>query len=65
MIRTQIQIYDYQLNWLKKHALSKNISMSQLIRDCIDFFRTHEERSQLLSKNKEKALTAVGRFTSK
>jgi len=38
--------------------------MSQLIRDCIDFFRAHEDRSQLLSKNKEKALTAVGRFTS-
>ena len=65
MLRTQIQIEDRQVKWLKRHALGKGISMSQLIRDCIDYFRTHEEHSHLLVKNRQKALTAVGSFTSK
>ncbi len=64
MIRTQIQIHSEQLKWLKHQALGKGVSMSQLIRDSIDFYRLHTEKAKALHRNKTKALTAVGSFTS-
>lgn len=64
MIRTQIQIHSEQLKWLKRHAVGKGVSMSQLIRDSIDFYRGHAEKVRSLHRNKKKALTAVGSFTS-
>ena len=39
MVRTQIQIQDEQIKWLKHHALGRGVSMAQLIRDSIDFYR--------------------------
>jgi hypothetical protein len=65
MIRTQIQIHSEQANWLKKLALEKGISMSQAVRDSIDFYREHVERSRLLNSRKKKALKAVGAFSSR
>lgn len=64
MIRTQIQIHSEQLKWLKHQAVGKGVSMSQLIRDSIEFYRTHTEKARTLRLNKKKALTAVGSFTS-
>ena len=46
MIRTQIQIRDEQIKWLKHYALGRGISMAQLIRDSIDFYRKHIEKSK-------------------
>jgi len=64
MIRTQIQVLPQQMKWLKKHALENGISMSQAIRNSIDFYRSHIEHSRLLRSKRKKALKAVGSFTS-
>jgi hypothetical protein len=64
MIRTQIQLLNEQINWLKKFALENNISMSQVIRDSIDAYRVHAERKRELTAKKEKALSAVGSFAT-
>ena len=65
MVRTQVQIHSEQLKWLKHHALGKGVSMAQLIRECIDLYRSNVEKSRLRLLQKRKALTAVGSFTSK
>ena len=65
MVRTQIQIHTEQLKWLKEHALGKGVSMAQLIRESIDFYRSNAEKSRRLLHQKKKALTAVGSFSSK
>ena len=64
MVRTQIQIHSEQLKWLKHQAVGKGVSMSQLIRDSIEFYRTHSERSSRLKSIKENALNAVGSFST-
>ena len=64
MVRTQIQIHSEQVRWLKQKALGKGVSMSQLIRDSIDFYRTHSERTSRLKSIKKKALTAVSSFST-
>ena len=64
MIRTQIQIKNEQVKWLKHHALGNGVSMAQLIRDSIDFYRTHIDRSKTLLSKKKNALAAVGSFSS-
>jgi hypothetical protein len=64
MVRTQIQIHPEQLQWLRKRAAEKGVSMSQVIRDSIDFLRVQVDKPRLLSQKKEKALTAVGSFSS-
>ena len=48
-----------------KPFLGKGVSMAELIRESIDFYRSHLEKSRLLISQKKKALTAVGSFTSK
>ena len=64
MIRTQIQVHAEQMKWLKKHALEKGISMSQAIRDSIDLYRLNAEHTQVLHSKREKALKAVGSFST-
>jgi hypothetical protein len=64
MIRTQIQVHSEQVKWLKKVALEKGTSMSQIIRDSIDSYRTYMEHSRELRSKKKKALKAVGRFST-
>ena len=64
MIRTQIQVHAEQMKWLKKHAMENGISMSQAIRDSIDFYRSHTEHSRVLRTKKKKALKAVGSFST-
>ena len=64
MIRTQIQLHAEQMKWLKKYGLEKGISMSQAIRDSIDFYRLHVEKSRGLKSKKKKALKAVGSFST-
>ena len=64
MVRTQIQIHSEQLRWLKLQAVGKGISMSQMIRDSIDFYRAHFEKTRRLKSVKQKALVAVGSFST-
>jgi hypothetical protein len=64
MIRTQIQLHSKQVQWLKKYGLTKGMSMAQVIRDSVDFYRLHIEKSEILNLKKNKALKAVGAFTT-
>lgn len=64
MIRTQIQLYSEQMIWLKKHAVAKGISMSQAIRDSVDFYRCNLETVRKAQYKKKKALSVVGSFSS-
>ena len=65
MKRTQIQLHNDQLKWLKREALDKGISMSQVIRDSVDSYRSQKEKRRQFDKQKEIALIAVGTFSSK
>ena len=62
MLRTQIQLKEEQMEWLRHKARARGVSVSQLIRESIKFYRTHEE--QLPKNRKRKAMEAVGRFSS-
>ena len=62
MLRTQIQLQEEQMEWLRFKARARGISVSRLIRESIKFYRTHEEH--LPNDRKIKALEAVGRFSS-
>lgn len=62
MVRTQIQIEEDQINWLRAEASARGVSVSQLIREGIALFRSREERFP--EEKKKRALAAVGRFSS-
>ncbi len=62
MVRTQIQLEEDQMQWLKQKALEKGVSISQLIREGLAVYRASEDR--LPEDRKKRALTAVGRFES-
>jgi hypothetical protein len=64
MIRTQMQLYDEQVEWLKKQAVTEGRSMSQIIRDSVDSYRKLVEKAMTLSSKKKNALRAVGSFSS-
>lgn len=64
MIRTQIQLHSEQMMWLKKHGLIKGISMSQAIRDSVDFYRYHVESLPKIQQKKKKSLSAIGSFST-
>ena len=64
MVRTQIQLHSKQIQWLKIYGLRKGISMAQVIRDSIDYYRLHNKRSEILNTRKKKALKAVGAFST-
>jgi hypothetical protein len=62
MIRTQIQIEDDQVEWLRAESRARGVSVSQLIRESINLFRA--DQKQFPEGKKTKALAAVGRFSS-
>ena len=62
MIRTQVQIEEGQIEWLRMKARDKGVSVSQMIRESIDHFKINEER--LPTEKKARAMQAVGRFSS-
>ena len=62
MIRTQIQIEEDQIEWLREEAKARGVSISQLIREGVALFRAREERFP--EDKKKRALAAVGRFSS-
>lgn len=64
MIRTQIQLRSEQIQWLKNFAVERGISMSHVIRESIDSYRTYTERVRGLNSKKKKALKAVGAFST-
>jgi len=64
MIRTQIQLHAEQLKWLKKYALENNMSMSQAIRNSVDYYFSYVENLRKRHSRKKKALKAVGSFST-
>ncbi len=62
MLRTQIQIEENQIKWLKDKAKERGVSVSQLIREGVEFYRKNEDR--LPEDQKKKALAAIGRYAS-
>ena len=62
MLRTQIQIEAHQVKWLRERAKERGVSVSQLIREGVEFYRKYDDR--LPADQKNKALAAVGRFAS-
>jgi hypothetical protein len=64
MKRTQIQLHSEQVKWLKQHALKKGISMSHVIRESVDAYRSKVEKIRRLNIQREYAIDAVGRFSS-
>lgn len=65
MKRTQIQIHIEQWKWLKQQAIAEGVSLAQLIRESIDFYHDHIVKTRHRDQQKENALKAVGRFSSK
>ena len=62
MLRTQIQIEEDQIRWLRDRAKERGVSVSQLIREGVEFYRKYEDR--LPEDKKKKALAAIGRDSS-
>ncbi len=62
MLRTQIQIEEDQIKWLRNTAKERGVSVSQLIREGVEFYRKYEDR--LPEDKKKKALEAIGRYAS-
>ncbi len=54
----------YEIEEQKHQAAEKSVSMAEVIRECIDFYRAHTERARQLRYQKENALSAVGSFSS-
>ena len=65
MIRTQIQIHETQLKWLKQQTVEKGVSMAHLIRESIALYQEHIERTNKIHSQRHNALKAVGTFSSK
>lgn len=62
MLRTTVQLEEDQVQWLRANASARGVSVSQLIREMVNFYRFHIE---IISENqKSNALEAVGRFSS-
>ena len=62
MVRTQIQVEEEQMNWLRAEASARGVSVAELIREGIAIFRAREERFP--EEKKRRGLAAVGRFSS-
>jgi len=62
MLRTQIQIEEDQIKWLRDRAKERGVSVSQLIRGGVEFYRKYEDRFP--EDQKKKVLAAVGRYAS-
>jgi len=62
MIRTQIQLEEKQLVWLKKESKARGVSISQLIREGVSFFQT--QNKIVPDEKKRAALAVIGRFSS-
>jgi hypothetical protein len=62
MVRTQIHMEERQIAWLQNKAKERGVSVSQLVREGIDLYRSMQNR--LSPEKKQKALAATGRFFS-
>lgn len=63
MVRTQIQLTKEQANALKKLALSRHLSIAELIRQAVDSFIKSSAVIDI-EERKKRAIAAAGRFHS-
>ena len=62
MIRTQVQLKEDQVEWLRHKARERRVSISELIREGIELLKARE--GKVPEERKRKALELVGRFSS-
>ncbi len=62
MIRTQVQLKEDQVEWLRHKARERRVSISELIREGIELLKAWE--GKVPEERKRKALELVGRFSS-
>ncbi len=62
MIRTQMQLAEDQIEWLRREARDRGVSVSKLVREGVILFRAYEERFP--ENKKKRALSALGHFSS-
>ena len=63
MVRTQIQLTEEQVKALKKNALSRHLSIAELIRQAVDtVIRTNTMVD--IEERRKRAIDIVGRFSS-
>ena len=63
MVRTQIQLTEEQVKALKKIALSRHLSIAELIRQAVDIIiRTNTVVD--IEERRKRAIDIVGRFSS-
>ena len=63
MVRTQIQLTEEQVKALKKIALSRHLSIAELIRQAVDtIIRTNTMVD--IEERRKRAIDIVGRFSS-
>lgn len=63
MVRTQIQLTEEQANALKKIALSRHLSIAELIRQAVDNILKSSTAIDM-EERKKRAINAAGRFSS-
>jgi len=63
MVRTQIQLTEAQANALKKLALSRHLSIAELIRQAVDNILKSSTAIDM-EERKKRAIDAAGRFSS-
>ncbi|KFZ44964.1 hypothetical protein KD27_02315 [Smithella sp. D17] len=63
MVRTQIQLPEKQVAFLKKMAVAQHVSMAEIIRQSVDFFAKAKKEGDDEQRRK-RAMAAAGRFRS-
>ena len=63
MVRTQIQLTEEQAQYLKKMALSRHLSIAELIRQALDTM-IRSTTAMDIEERRERALAIAGRFHS-
>jgi len=63
MVRTQIQLTEEQARMLKKLALSRHLSIAELIRQAVDSL-IKSSTAPDVEERRKRALEAAGRFSS-
>jgi hypothetical protein len=63
MVRTQIQLTEEQAQYLKKMALSRHLSIAELIRQALDTM-IRSTAAIDIEERRERALAIAGRFHS-
>jgi len=63
MVRTQIQLPEKQVAFLKKMAVAQHESMAEIIRQAVDFFAKAKKEGDDEQRRK-RAMAAAGRFRS-